>query len=697
MKFELFLTVGVLASLTPAWAESPEPIEPALQDVITVIGQRTASETEDEVSPNLAPLFGQDVTRIVARTPGAARLGNGELSGQVSYRGMSGERINLRIDGQRFASGGPNLMDPVFHYAHSPLVDVVVIDRGVGPVSDGPGLGGGADAVYKRVDFSDSETSELGYDFTVSGRTVNDGLTLGGIVGASTDIWRLTVLGSHEEASDTEFPEGTIAGTGFERSAFGLTGDLKTELGVFGFDLRRHNTGPSGNPPFPMDILYFDTDFARLRYAHTIGGVDIEGSLNYADVAHLMDNFSQRPSPTPMRTRATFADGTTVGFDLSGSGRALGGLLQIGVDGEQVEHDVRITNPNNAQFFVTPFPEVEMERIGVFAEWTGAFGELNSELGIRIDQHDYASGEAVTGPALPMGPRMLAGNFNSANRAGSDTTTDLVARFWTDQVNGLSWRATLARKEKVPGYIQRFGWLPINASGGLADGNIYIGRLDLEPETALIAEAGFDYANDRFFARPTVYVRQIDDFIQGTPFDDTPGVINSTVEMIANMNGDPTPLQWRNVEARIFGFDMDAGYDFEGPLRIDGTVSIIDGERRDTDDNLYRMPPASLRAGLTWEADTYALTLEGQAVAEQDQVSVTNEELTTPGYVVLSAYADWQVRDGVMLSVGVESLLDHLYRDHLSGYNRNGFGDVLVGQRLPGAGRGAFLRLSFKG
>ena len=46
---------------------------------------------------------------------------------------------------------------------------------------------------------------------------------------------------------------------------------------------------------------------------------------------------------------------------------------------------------------------------------------------------------------------------------------------------------------------------------------------------------------------------------------------------------------------------------------------------------------------------------------------------------------------------GIENLLDHVYRDHLAGYNRNGFGDVAIGTRVPGAGRGAFIRLSLKG
>lgn len=89
--------------------------------------------------------------------------------------------------------------------------------------------------------------------------------------------------------------------------------------------------------------------------------------------------------------------------------------------------------------------------------------------------------------------------------------------------------------------------------------------------------------------------------------------------------------------------------------------------------------------------------MEARAFAEQDEVSQTNSEAETDGYVVLSAYADWQVSEFVHLTAGVENLLDEVYQDHLAGYNRNGFGDVPVGERLPGAGRGAFVRLSISG
>lgn len=686
--------LAALAASLPAAAQDSDP---ALQDVIIVTGARTQTATETSLSPEAAPLTGNDVTHLTARTPGGARIGNGDLSGQVQYRGLFGERLNLRVDGQRFASGGPNLMDPAFHYAPAPLVAAVVIDRGVSPVSEGPGLAGGADAVFKKVDFATGSTPVLGYDLTFGARSVNDSLSGGGVIGVATDSWRVNLLGAHEEGSDTDYRDGTIAGTGFERAVLGISAGLKTGAGTFSLDARRQNTGPTGNPPFPMDIRFMDTDFARLGYETELGGVRWDAELHYADVAHGMNNFDMRPAPPVMNQRETLAYATTKGGRVTAGFGALGGDLRLGLDGETVEHDAVITNPANAMFFVTPFPEVETDRLGAFAEWTGDLGPVRGELGVRIDRSGYDAGEARLAAMLPAGAQMLAGQFNAADRSGEDTTADFVARLWTPMENGISWRVTLARKQAMPGYIQRYGWLPINASGGLADGNIYVGDLSLDPETALIAEAGFDYVRGRAYARPTVYVRQVDDYIQGVPYDDTPGTVDSPVEMVASMNGDPTPLRWANVEARLHGFDMDFGYDLDGPLRLDGVLSYVRGERRDIDDNLYRVAAPSLTTGLTWEGGGWSATFETRAVAEQDDVSLTNGETASPGHVTLALYGDWEVNDGVRLSAGIENLLDQVTRDHLAGYNRNGFGDVAVGTRVPGAGRGVFVRLSFVG
>lgn len=443
-----------------------------------------------------------------------------------------------------------------------------------------------------------------------------------------------------------------------------------------------------------MDIRYFDTNFARLGYRTNIGSMKLAATLQYTDVAHLMDNFTQRPAPAAAQQRATFADATTWGGDVSLTLAAFGGDLKVGVEGVSMVHDVTITNPQNSGFSVAAFPDVDMDQLGGFAEWTGAAGPLQAQIGLRADRHSYDAGQAIVGTALPMGPRMLAAAFNAADRSGAQTTTDAVVRLWTRPHGGVSWRLTLAHKQQMPGYIQRFGWLPINASGGLADGNIYVGDRNLKAETAWIAEAGFDYADGRSSLRPTLYIRQVDDYIQGVPFDATIGVADSPVEMIAAMNGDATPLRWANVDARLVGFDVDGGYDFPGPLRVDAVLNYVRGKRRDITDNLYRVSPLNGMVGLTWETARWSATLETRASARQAKISATNSETTTGGYVVVSLFGDLVIAEGIALAAGIENLLDKRAAEHLSGLNRNGFGDVAIGQRVPLAGRGGFIRLS---
>lgn len=691
------VSLAALIGVSPlAIAQVSDDANPALQDVVIVTAKRS-TPNEAHIHPDNLPLEGPDVTRLLSRTPGGARIANGELSGQVQYRGLFGERINLRVDGQRFASAGPGLMDPPMHYAPMPLIGMVRIDRGVSPVSEGPGLAGGLDAVFKRIDYADSETPVLGYDVTAGLRSVDESVMMGGVAGFSTETWRFNLLGSYEDGSDYDYPDGTVGGSRYNRAVMGFSSGFKFGAHEFTIDARRQNTGESGNPPFPMDIRFFDTDFLNLGYKGSFETFDIEANLDYIDAAHGMNNFDLRPTLPTARLRETYAYAETKAADIAAVFQHFGGEMKIGLDGEQINHDVIITNPANADFFVTPMPNVEEERIGAFAEWTGVTHGVNAQFGLRVDNHSSDAGETRLGSAVPMGPRGLAAAFDAMDRSVDETTFDGVARIWTDEKNGLSWRGTLARKTHLPNYVQRYGWLPLTASGGLADGNIYVGDVELDPEVMYILEGGFDYASSNMYARPTIFYRRVDDYIQGVPFDDTVGVIDTPVEMVASMSGDPTPLRFANVDAELYGMDVDFGYDLPGAWRLDGVFSYVRGERRGIDDNLYRVAPPNLTLATTYEQQDWSVSLELRGVTEQSDVSSTNSEQETPGYVLVNLYADWMINEGVHLHFGIENLLDQTYREHLSGYNRNGLSDVALGERVPGAGRGAFIRIGFVG
>ena len=673
-----------------------EPAVPAVQDVIVVTGFRITTNVtiEEHVSPEQAPLLGPDAASLVARLPGAALVDNGSISGQVQYRGLFGPRAPVAIDGAAVASGGPNLMDPPLHYAPMPLVERIEVDRGVAAVSRGPGMGGGMNVILKGVDFASGHEIEYEAETMASVRSVDGSYAVGGVAGGASESRRFQLLFSREEGGDIAFSGGDIPNSHHERTVYGLGGGLASGDHAVSLDYRRLDTGPTGNAALAMDIEHVETDVARLAYEGMAGDIAIDAALGWTDVSHGMDNFSQRPNPDPMRHRYTVATANTVSAELTVGFEALGGDLELGIDREEAEHDVLISNPDNAAFFLGSLPDISIERTGAYAQWEGVILSLESELGIRADWHSDDAGLARTGAAVPAGAQMLAGMFNMADRAHDDTTVDAVARFWRHTDGPLTWRLTLAHKTRMPSYVERYAWLPTGASGGLADGNTYVGDLHLEPETADSIEAGFDWRGESGYLRPTVFYRRVDDFIQGVAYDATPGVIDTPVEMVSMMNGDATPLRFANVDAEFFGVDADFGWQLSGAWRIDGVASLVRGDRRDIDEPLYRMAPARLLIDLTYEQADWSVSLESQFVAEQDRVSATNSEQATDGYAVFGANLDWYARDNVLVTLGIENLSDETYERHLSGYNRVAGGDVAVGDRLPGQGRGAYARVS---
>ncbi|MFT4913015.1 MAG: iron complex outermembrane receptor protein [Brevundimonas sp.] len=688
------MTPGACALLfgAPLMAAMPAHAQDAsLLDEIVVTGTRPDSAI-DAARPEGVAAVAPDSAGLVARLPGAALIDNGGLSGQVQYRGLFGDRVLTRVNGQRFHGGGPNAMDPPLHYAPMPLVGTVEVDRGISPVRNGPALAGGVNAKLKEVGFGEGTTFAPAWDLMSSARSVDDSHSVGGVVGMASDRFRVNLLGAYESGGDMRFPGGVIRDSGFRRDTYGLSAGWRSATGDLGLDLRRQETGPTGTAPFAMDIQYFDTDFARLSFASPVEStVRLEASLGHTRVEHGMDNFSLRPGPAmaAMR-RLSLADAETT----VGEARLILGTparsLSVGADFDRGDKSVTITHPDNPAFFVTSLPGIELSRVGGYLEWRGAVRGVEAELGVRADAHRASADEARTGSAVPAGAALLAVAFNAGDRDWSGETVDLAARFWRD-LGDFTPRLTLARKTRAPNAVERFSWMPTEASGGLADGNVYVGDRGLRPETAWIVEGGFDWQRGSAWARPTVYYRRVDGYIQGVPFDDTPGVADTRVEMVAAMSGDPTPLRFANVDADLYGFDMDFGLQVTDRLRLDGVTSLVRGQRRDVSDDLYRIAPPTLRLAATWDETDWSLGAEVAGTLRQNHVSTTNDEVASGGYAVVNLRGTWRLRPGVQLEAGVENLFDRDYRAHLAGRNRVAESDVALGERLPGAGRGVFL------
>ncbi|MEZ5742178.1 MAG: TonB-dependent receptor [Sphingomonadaceae bacterium] len=676
---------GVITLASPAGAQ-PTASDP-LTDTI-VVSARRSEPLEAETDPVTSNATAPDAAGLVAQLPGAALVNNGAISGQVQFRGLFSERLAVHVGGQDFQSGGPNAMDPPLHYAPVILLESISVTRGAAPVSDGPGLGASINATLKQVGYGTGSTLAPSLDVAASYRSADDGIALGGVAGMASETFRFNAIGSWEEGNDYRFPDGRVADTAYSRATFGVSAGMRKGGNELSLDLRRQETGASGNPPFAMDIEFFDTNFARLGFDGAIDGQPLKIEFGYTGVRHAMTNFAERPAPPdPARFRRTVAEADT----FTAKAQTAFGPLAIGLDGAWIDRDVVITNPNNAAFTISAFDHIRQHRYGAFAELSGDIGRWHGDIGLRVDRHRAEMADPAVGAAVPPMVRMLAAMTAANNAPRSNTTFDAVARLWKE-TGTLRPRLTLSRKTRVPNAIERFGWLPIEASGGLADRNIYIGDQTIKPEVAWAAEAGLDMHADRLTIRPSVFYRRIDNYIQGTPVPAT----MTPVIMISAMNGDATPLRFGNVDAELYGFDTDFAFQLLPALRFDATVSYVRGKRRDAPDNLYRIAPLNGRASLTYAGDAWSVKGEVVAAAKQRKVAAYNEEPVSRGWVIANLWASLEPMAGLTVTAGVENLLDERYADHLSGINRVGGGDLEVGERMPGVGRSAFVRVGVR-
>ncbi|PZO69932.1 MAG: hypothetical protein DI636_06560 [Pelagerythrobacter marensis] len=204
--------------------------------------------------------------------------------------------------------------------------------------------------------------------------------------------------------------------------------------------------------------------------------------MGHVAVRHLMDNITvRRPAATPASARATYADADSFTAEARLRLGTPARHLLVGADAQWADRFVRITNPANAAFFIDSQPDMNGRRAGAFVQARTALDGWAVEAGLRLDRTRQSAGLPQLGAAVPAMPRMLAAAYAASARAAGDTTWDAVLKLWAEGP-AFAPRLTLARKTRVPSVLERFAWLPTEASYGLADGNIYLGNQALRPE-----------------------------------------------------------------------------------------------------------------------------------------------------------------------------------------------------------------------
>ena len=650
-------------------------------EIIEVTGSH--QESYSAVTPEASPAVA-DISGLLSKLPGTAVNGNGPLTGIAQYRGLFGDRVNTQVNGVSLAGAGPNAMDTPLSYASLINSERLEMTRGIAPVSAGTNTIGGSVKVIESPASFDDISGKVAAQYQDNGQQSH----IGGKVNIGSKKHAVLVYGDLMQGNDNQQTGAglDIYPTTYDKTIVGgkyrlnLNPASSTDESI-AIGYQHLETTDAGTPALPMDIDFIRTDRVKLEGLHALSDWEVNWHLAYSNARHGMDNFSERAKNDDVSPRYNHAESESYDSALSFTKDA----WLFGIDAQLNEHNSVITNPTKPMFRVDNFNGVTDNTVSAFAQWQQDIEQWNWQLGLRAKHYQTDADKvnhsmAASMPAI----KVLMDRYNNSDRSQSQTGLDLVVngRYRVDE--SLSWIIGLARKQDSASYQQRYLWVPMQSTGGLADGRTYVGKMDLELETAYQLELGADYHNDKLSLSPRIFLHRIDNYIQGVTATD-PAVI-----MAAKMMGDTNPMEFANVDAQLFGMDITAIYQLSPHWQLDMLASYVSGERRDIEDNLYRIAPPKINLGLNYQRGNWLARIEGVAVGGQDRISETQLEQTTTGYGLVNLSLAYDAEHW-LIKAGVNNLFDRDYQDHLAGYNRVTNSDISAGERMPGVGLNAWL------
>lgn len=640
-----------------------------------------------------------DLADWLTSVPGANINSNGPITGIAQYRGLYGDRVAASLDGHPVIGAGPNAMDTPLSYSTPLIVDSMTVYRGIAPVSAGINtLGGAVEVKMRKAETMNSQETVLSGDVQAGYRSNNSAKTLSAVTNIAKGDVAVLLYGNSQKGETMESGAGIdISPTDFDKVQLG--GDIRYSKADNEVGLGYHytDTNDSGTPALPMDIEYIESHRITLDGAFNVSGWQGEWQLGYIDADHGMTNYLMRQNIDPAKYRLNTATADTSDFKLKLTKGFSFGELAFGIDGYFATHDSVITNPNNMMFEVVNFNNVEDNRYGFFTQWQNQYDQTTVQLGVRLKRAEADAGDIGSSMALmpnTMGTLVseLRDNFNNANHKVSDNNVDIALNTQTTLSPNVSFSAGVGLKSRAPSYQERYLWTPMESTGGLADGHTYIGDINLKSEKAYQVDLGLTYQDDKLMLAPHIFYQSIDDYIQGTPM----GMADMSAKMLANMmSGDTNPLKFSNVDAELYGIDLNGYYHISEQIELSTIISYVQGERRDIDDNLYRIAPLNGQINVSYSGDDWMLKTSLVMSAKQNDVSTTNGEQKTSGYGIVNIDAQYFVNNDLALRFGVDNLLDKNYQNHLGGYNRVKGTDIALMSRLPSEGVSAWAELTY--
>jgi iron complex outermembrane receptor protein len=623
--------------------------EQVLSPVVVTAPTTTAPLTvETDPKAPRQPIPAHDGADFLKSIPGFSVIRKGGTDGDPVLRGFSGSRLGILIDGQEVYGGCGSRMDPPTAYVYPESFDRVVILKGPQTVLYGAGQSAGVVMFERNTQRFDKFTWQANASLTAGSYGRNDQV---GDVTLGNELFYVRAGGTRADADNYKDGDGREIHARYTRwssyATFGLTPDDNTRIELSA----NISDGKAAYADRAMDGAKFRKDnvslFAEKRHISPL--IDkIEARLYYNHVDHIMDNYSLRPNANTMMSYAAMnPDRTTQGGKISATLTPVDTVsMTVGMDTKYDVHRFRnAMMKGSAQAATSAFESIAYQKDAQFRQ-IGLFGETTIDLapaqrlisGLRVDWHSATD-------RRPDG-------YNDATRP-VNTTRDLTqnttlysgfARYEKDLPNqeGTAYIG-LGHVERTPDYWERLHKSPVDNRSAF---------FSTKPEKTTQLDFGTSYRAGPVDLSVSGFYGKVHDYI------------------LLNWDAGQT----RNVNATVFGGEIDAVYQITPRWKTISTLSYVHGTN-DTDGRaLAQQPPLELRLNTSYEMGNYSVGALWRLVAPQTRFDIGSGNIVsngkdlgrTGGFGVLSLNAGWAATQSFLLTAGVDNVFNKTYAEHLS-------------------------------
>lgn len=625
----------------------------SLERIVVIAPMHSPLDIKTDPKAPRQPLPAQDGADLLSSIAGFSLIKKGGASSDPVFRGMAGSRLNIITDGGLTLGGCGGRMDPPTAYITPQTYDTLTVIKGPQTVLYGPG-NSAATVIFERESERMSETGWQGFANATSGsfgkRMVN-----ADIKGGTQDYYA-RVAASKSDADDYEDGEGKSIHSAYDKwnldSEFAYTPD---DDSLYSLSLGRSD-GEVAYADRMMDGSKFDRSHVALNVelSELTGLVTaLEANVYYNNIDHIMDNHSLRTfTPNMMMKSPTSSNPdrrTWGGKIMLTSVINKQHTLSYGVDHQQNRHRIRVSM-NQPEMPVESMPRrnnAEFKQTGLFGELEYALrteGSIRSQWvsGLRLD--DWSA----TDKRQQLGSMMMPMVNPTANHTRNDSLWSGFTRYQV-QHQDMSYYIGAGHSERFADYWELMG-------GGRRSVDSMSAFL-LETEKTNQLDIGWMLQKSGMTTSVSLFYNRIEDYL----------LTDNRYEVM-----DKTLAVTRNIDAQTMGLEMETRMELSKRLNFTTSINYVRGSNKTDHTALAQQPPLQARLAMDYTLDKWQVGGLWRLVKSQNRVAIGQGNIAgqdvgaSHGFGTLALNVSYSYSDEMLLSLGVDNVLDKTYAEHLS-------------------------------